>query len=145
LLSCDAKYLNSNDLSLSRGVEIILQDQEPCDVTPSLRSNKHIGLIPSAPLATQPAFLSKHQDMEQEAVYEHLPNMDDCLNIGDKFCITGALSHVIFPMLIHSFSHVDFPMTNLPSLPKYSHAFHGISMSSDYKHNFYAKVHECKT
>src|ERR1044072_4596347 len=84
LLSCKAKDSNSNDLSLSRGVEIILQDQEPCDVTSSWRSNKHIGLIPSAPLYTQPTFLSKHQEIEHEAVYENLPNRDDCLNIGDK-------------------------------------------------------------
>jgi hypothetical protein len=38
-LSCKEVDLNSNDLSLSRDVEIILQAQEPCDFTSTLRIN----------------------------------------------------------------------------------------------------------
>lgn len=94
LYSCKEVDLNSNDLSLSRGAEIILQGQESCDLTSTLRIEHRVGLIPSAPLATKPAFMTNPQEGEQEVVYVNLTHMDDCFSIGDKTCMLSASSHV---------------------------------------------------
>ena len=85
-------HINSNDISLSSGVETILQDQA-CDFTSPLRIENHVSLIPSAPLATQPTFLSNPQELEQEVVHVNLNHMDNCFSIGDKACMMSMSSH----------------------------------------------------
>src|ERR1044072_5226002 len=120
MLSFKEVDMNSDEFSLSSGVESILQDQEPCDLVLPLRIGNHIGIFPSAPLATQPTFMSNLQEAGHGVV-----------------TLLGARS--IVPndsydyLQVNDFSHIFYKPCMI------------ISSSYDCKHALWAKDRKFKT
>lgn len=129
VFSCQEITLISNDsnnFSLSSGVEHILQDQDPCDFTSPLRTRKQIGLIPSAPLVVKPTILSNPQETEQGVVtlfdssvvvvpndlHENLIHMKNSSDL-----------HVNVHTLTNSFSHDDLHNKDVLNMHKSSPDF----------------------